>query len=755
MIHSRKRLFTLAALTFLTFLTMTLVTSSAAWAFPAKWFDRSHKIFFPADNQETITLSQTFPTFWWNFVVFKTGESEQDNWKGAQKICRSLKTLSPELLLRVECNQGIEELRAFAKDWAQDLPIRSVKPSISIIREKLDGSLAKASLPTGDRGLLQFLQEDPLESWLELRKLLESHLKLDLERKNGFFYDPATHRVVIPVQIAFEPGATAKTRSILAAISGLSENTGAPSISLIGPHGSTLRNEERVATDLSSVSKVAYVILALFGVLLFSLKRWRLLLLFPPVFVAVAFGAAITIFIFGSIHGLTLSLGSGIVGLALDYGFNGALNDRSLQRQTWRSNLIGVTTTLVGLFVLMESTIPLLKQMMVFSATGLTAGFLIFHFLIRKYPKVFITPAIGIPFSPTRNKTGVVIFLLLASVAGLFTLHPNLDMKQFDFQDEHTKGVADWLYKRLDLRAPLLTVNSGPEALESAHREKSWADQKGVTIENIANYLPSPEQQTSYLKTWNADEPSYCEKLSHELTAVQRKFFSGFIDETLCNIQVARLTSTGTALRSYTWHLNSEDRWITLWMPSSDAQEILVRSAWPKSRSLREAVLAFPQILAKELSWMAPLSLAIVLVVLLLYYRRMRYCLIALIPFFSGLGLFTLVVQVLRLDVSFISVIALVMSFGFSFDYAVFAVDHYIFKKGELSDGVWEAISSAAFATLAGFIPLLFCKHPVLKHLGQALCLSTIGCYIGAVWGVPGFLAPRVAQEKGKAVEIV
>jgi predicted RND superfamily exporter protein len=175
-------------------------------------------------------------------------------------------------------------------------------------------------------------------------------------------------------------------------------------------------------------------------------------------------------------------------------------------------------------------------------------------------------------------------------------------------------------------------------------------------------------------------------------------------------------------------------------MPNSDAQAAFVRAQRSDVHSLRELILAFPETLARELRWMAPTSFFLVLLILLVYYRRVSYALVALIPFFSGLGLFTALSAILKLQVSFITVIGLVMCFGFSFDYAVFAVDHFAFANRDTQPGVWEAISTAAFATMAGFVPLLFCRHPVLNHLGQALCISTVGCYLGAVWGVPGFM---------------
>jgi hypothetical protein len=712
----------------LLFFLSTAAFANPAW--PSNWFDRSHQIFFPPALQESVSVSQSFPVFWWNFVIFDLKDDARD-WPKAEELCARLKALPHEILLRAECDPKLDELQDFAVDWAQDLPLRSNRPDDKLIREKLDSALAKASLPTGDRSLMKLLQADPLESWQDLKKLVDGRLKINLERKQGFFFDQASHRVVIPVQAAFGPSETWKTREFLKDVGDYGDQ-----VSLIGPHASTLRNQDQVARDLNSVSKAAYIILALFGGILLFLRRWKLLLLFPPVFVAVGSAAVATVLVFGSIHGLTLSFGVGIIGLVLDYGFNGALNDKSDQKKTWKSNFVGVITTLAGLFILMMSTIPLLRQMMFFSAVGLMIGFALFYGLMRRYPRFFLSQATGVSFSPSTTKSAVVFCLLAISVSSLFVLHPNLDMKQFDFQDRHAKATTDWLYKTLDFRPPLFSVNQGPDALEAAHRERDWADKNKIAVESIANYLPRGQEQKSHLQTWMARK---CDDSTRGFDSTQRVFFGAFIKNVLCSSAQPRLAEADL-VRSYTWHLNSGDRWISLWMPTSEQQETLVRESHFSAHSLREVVLAFPETLAHELSWMAPSSFLLVLLILFAYYRRVAPSLIALIPFFSGLGLFTLFALTFKLQVSFITVIGLVMCFGFSFDYAIFAVDCYAFGGRSTSNGVWEAISTAACATLAGFIPLLFCEHPVLKHLGQSLCLSTIGCYFGAVWGVPGLM---------------
>jgi predicted RND superfamily exporter protein len=101
--------------------------------------------------------------------------------------------------------------------------------------------------------------------------------------------------------------------------------------------------------------------------------------------------------------------------------------------------------------------------------------------------------------------------------------------------------------------------------------------------------------------------------------------------------------------------------------------------------------------------------------------------------------------------VDLISVLGLLMVFGFSIDYGVFSTDLYQknsealskMSLNELEHSVFSTLSLAAFTNLVGFFPLVFTQHVVLHQLGYALFFGTVGTYIGTIWGVPYLLKPR------------
>ncbi len=90
-----------------------------------------------------------------------------------------------------------------------------------------------------------------------------------------------------------------------------------------------------------------------------------------------------------------------------------------------------------------------------------------------------------------------------------------------------------------------------------------------------------------------------------------------------------------------------------------------------------------------------------------------------------------------QLPLSFISLIGLLMVFGFSLDYGIFVVD-LMRHRNEGKFGVWSALGVCSFSAVAGFAPLVFAGHPVLNDLGQILLWGSVGTFIGTFWGIPG-----------------
>jgi hypothetical protein len=724
----------LLLLNFLCFLHISISASLAEGN--SSWIDRSHAIFLPPQFSTQLGIHQTFPLFWWNFLVLESSPGA-DSWEDANLLCKKLNQLSPRWVSKTGCQQDLKPLQPILESWAQDYPLRASAPSQQELRSKFDLAMTKASLPVGS-SVVGLLRIDPLETYRELQKLLESRMKPKLEKSKGFLFDPSTQRIVIPVQLGFPPSDTAKTMEFKQKIGENCESKqSCDHLFFIGPHSSTVENEKQVTHDVHIVSDTGLVLLALLmGGAIFT-RRWKLLLLVIPVLFSTLVSMAATVMIFGSIHGLTLSFGTGIIGLAMDFGLHTAFNQK--YTGIWKANAFGLYTTIAALIIMMFSSIPLLRQIMVFSTLGLVSGFIFYYGMNVIFPKLSDIDPYLIHPKNSKWRTGLILFFLLFSVVGFFSLKPNLDLRQFDFQTQRSAETSVWLYRHLGEQVPLLDIYSpsqGESPLPFFHQEKSWASNNQISFESIATYLPTPAIQSANLDSWRK---LFCSKRNDVLRPADQKFFEPFLKNLDCAHLTPRLLSDSHfPVPSYLKDFWGSEKWISLWLPSTELDTEKIKAHRPQALSLREIATLFPNTLANELKWMAPVSFFLAVGLLVIYYKRPRQILSALIPFFSGLGLFSLASFLFQFSVSFISLIALVMVFGFSIDFGIFATDLMSFPEKRSTPGVWTALSMSALTTVGGFLPLLFCKHPVLSHLGQALVFGSIGTYLGTIWGVPG-----------------
>lgn len=186
--------------------------------------------------------------------------------------------------------------------------------------------------------------------------------------------------------------------------------------------------------------------------LLLAFRRWRVLLAFVPVLVGMLFGAVACVAFFGSMHVMTLVLGSSLIGVAVDYPLHYLSKSWSLK--PWRSwpalrlTLPGLSlslaTSCIGYLALAFTPFPALTQIAIFSAAGLVGAYL---------SSVCLLPALlnGVVLRPAQWPLNVaqcllnarqallkkvptpalLALLLMFCAAGLWQLNSKNDIRQW------------------------------------------------------------------------------------------------------------------------------------------------------------------------------------------------------------------------------------------------------------------------------------------------------------------------------------
>ena len=691
------------------------------------WFDQSHEIFLPPELNAKLSTYRDFPLFWWNFLVLEY-QGEEIPWESAEKICLQLVTNNPELIAKAPCPAAFPRYKEILKDWVHDSVLRQDPPSPAQFRRAFDQSLAKASFPLG-ASLLDFVRLDPLNEMAGFLARAQEQVPLQLEQRQGYFIDSKQKRLLIPLQLSFSSTLSAKMRELTAQAQALCKDlSNCRALTWIGPHASTLENETQVRSDMEIVSVVGALLLVILAGGLIWTKRTSLLALVPLLFLSILGATLTTIAIFGSIHGIVLSFGPGIVGLAMDYGIHSAFMDPK-SKKTWNANFLGILTTLVVLVVMFFSQIPLIRELMFFSMAGLIFGFLLFYIFMHRFADFFSLTTY--PLQPSKSKIGGAMSALLLLGVFLFpVLKVSLDLRQMNFESPQTFALHNWLFSPSQSKTSLILTEPTESAFASSQTELKWAQENKIGYQGISSLLPSEDVQKTHLENW---KKLLCPTTKINLSETDKKFFAPFFKEVNCeNLRVRDLKNPPAYLMDQQY----EGHWLSLFFANNTEQEQKIKTQFPSASSPGDLFSQIPTIFGRELAWMMPLSIFAALFILFLYYREVRKSLLAMIPFLTGLGTFFWICWIFSMPITFVSVIGLIMVFGMSLDYGVFVIN-FMGLKEKSAIGVWSALTLCGYVTTAGFFPLVFAKHPVMFQLGQSLTWGAVGTYLGSVFTLP------------------
>ncbi len=727
------------------FILLSLLRLQATFAEVPSWYDQSHNVFVPEQAKSGLIGIREFPVFWWNFIVLQTNEKtlSDKTLQSIQKKCREFAANEAKSFEKISCGFQVGLYKKLLSQWAQDYPRRHDAGTVETIKSLMSAALAKASLPL-PKELLGFLQVDPLNALTEFQNILQKHSILKFEQFQGVYFDPESSRALIAIQFSFSPAQTLRTAEVLKTIQAFCQDDGmCASAHLFGPHASTYENESRIRKDLGVVSWFGTALMLGFVFLVISTGRGRLVLLVPPLLVAVGLSTFLTVMVFGRIHGLTLSFGPGIVGLCMHYGLQAAFSFGN-EKRIWKANFFGILTTLAILLAVVWSQIPLIQQIMFFSSVGLMIGFGFFYFLHKKFPNLLKAPPVHIRVPQFKFMQYLMLGIGLFSIVGFFILKINFGIQELNYESAENSVISHWLYRNMGTSAPLVHFfdpdNPGKDALEildQAKNEQQWATQNNAKLSSVNEFLPPVEEQKAHLLSWRK---IFCDqKFRKQFSETEINFFAPFFANLECNRLIPVSLLPGEPVPEYLKDFSYEKKWLSLWTPQSEAENLKIKTQFPGASSLLEIISSFPKVLSQELTWMVPIAFVLAFILLIIYCGGFGIASIALIPFFTGMGLFYIAAVIGHWTITFISFIGFIKVFGFSLDYGIFVTDVLTEKDKTHAEGVWSALGLNSISTTLGFLPLLFCGHPVLQQLGQVLVFGSIGSYLGAVWGLTPF----------------
>jgi predicted exporter len=265
--------------------------------------------------------------------------------------------------------------------------------------------------------------------------------------------------------------------------------------------------QTRMQHEITLISIVSS--LALAGLFFWLFKSLRVLFWVSSLLITVVCAAVIvTNLVFGFVHGMTLAIGTTLIGICIDYPIHALVHghaappEQRLQTvaKIFPSMLLGGATTLIGYFALGLSGYPGFQQVAVYAAVGILVSLLLTRYLLPRLMTGEIVAASGAKpvttwltfcqrFRP-RLLTGLAI-LAVFSIVPLSSLNWMQDLQELTPEMEELKA------NDAKIRARLVSLEPGRFVLVSGdHLEQAL--QHSEQVYQILDTLKSKAELKDY-----------------------------------------------------------------------------------------------------------------------------------------------------------------------------------------------------------------------------------------------------------------
>ncbi len=547
-----------------------------------------------------------------------------------------------------------------------------------------------------------------------------------------------------------------------------------------------LAAEDSIRSDISRVTAGSIVgLLALFLWLFGSLRL--VLLTLPVVSAGFLVGTSACLLIFGSIHGLTLAFGAALIGVSIDYTVHVQCHQvlaphpagaRATLGKLWNGLSLGAATTVVGFVALLASSFPGMRELAVFSSTGIAAALF--------STRVFLPGLLGAQTLPTRNTRrvaswidalmtrlarpglhtralwlGLLVWVSLAAV-GLTHVSWNDDLSQLNRLDPELMAedaaVREQVVRLEQSRLVVAVGDSSQQALEAndlAHEALLAAQAAGElqSFSGVGLLLPSAAKQIASDQALRTD-PSLWPRLREALQA------QGFVTEAFSPFADSLAQVAGPPLR---WDdllatpMAALVRPYRVQLPERHAVLSFLAGVEHEA-ALGQRISALPGVHLIDIrgtldsaygsyrqGMLRLLLLGLVAVVLLValrhraLYPTLSSCLPAFLAAAATVGLLSL----LGVALNILSLVALLMVVSMGVDYGVFLAEAG--DEQEALSATQLALFVSALSTLLGFGLLALSNHPSLFSIGSTAGLGILMCLFLAP--LPRLLFPRTPAQ--------
>lgn len=429
-----------------------------------------------------------------------------------------------------------------------------------------------------------------------------------------------------------------------------------------------------------------------------------------PVFpVAISIGIGIlsgflaTTEIFKSIHILTFVFSTTLIGICVDY----SLHYFAGGKKVFKSLTVGLLTTISAFFVLLFSDFELLKQIAVFTITGLICVYLI---VILFYP-IFIKETFKIRQMSfeisSKWKKIILTAIILISIIGCLRVNFDDNIKNMYVPSESLlqaeKVFAEVVKANNNTSFLIVKGNDIQSVLENEEKITSSLEQKGIKYQALSKYIPSIKRQKENL-------------------ILRKKLYKTELNKItqLLNLEQNSILMDLKPLNDYLV-LDKEFEFLNSFLLNDNTSVIVLEQDIHGAVNLQKDISSQIASCRKVcLSLIFPIFVILYLILARIYNFRASAKI--LLPSVLATGFVFGILGIFNQPLNLFHILAVFLIIGFGLDYSVFR-----FSGGQESR---EAVLISCLTTVVSFSLLAFAGFKLISSLGIVLSLGLISSYL-------------------------
>ncbi len=712
------------------------------------------------------------------------GVSEKQLISGTQRL--SL-LLPKELFKNVQSGPGNLQNFQLLQQLPVYLPVLADESDLALVAEKLTPgqvdrqmaeNLAMLMQPQGI-AMKQQIQSDPLGlNGLALQKLMYINPLPGVRIEQGSFLSEDRRSTLIladtDIVITDPDGSKQLLDGFRLARAGLPQGISA---TLLSGHPYTLANTQIIKSDMNRVLLVSGLGLLLIFVIF--LRRWQALAVFLLPFVSMVVGLLVTALFYTPLSGITIGFGAVLLGITIDYGLHvyfalrhGSGSRKELLVALSRPVLFGGLTTLVAFAVLLRSELPGQRQLAVFAVGGIVAALILAllvlpHFIGKNEPTGWQPQRFRRHLFERRPRLrwlvlGGWLIVMAFSAIQAQNLSINGELKRLSYVPPELSQAEQALADHWGNMRGRAMIFAAARDLETAlqHSEQVWQILRDQHLDKasvgLTPLLLSARTQRQNAEQWQAywsQEQGLAQTL---LEDAGRKYgfssqaFTPFFARLQHEPQVLTLdtlASWGLAplLENYVQLDTDGARVLTLIpdQPEVIAQVDKALKQIPGVTLVSQSRFGhqLSHAIAVDFSQFISISGLVVLVLLVVLFRKLSDVLLAILPVLSGLLFMFGGMTWLGLEMNLFNVVASILIIGLGVDYGIFMTCHSRQVEDLASS---RAVLVSGLTTLVGFGALVIARHPAMNSIGITVLLGIAAAVPTAVLVIPAIRLKRL-----------